>query len=230
MWASVTVNVWVGRGTHWLFNCLEGDLEGQAAEGVSNACDHELMQFRYPQTNNVILNVKALDCQLQKSYFRKLSAFGTPDLFTANCVQVGKGAKPEIRLQSKHTYFNITRSALFENLDFTGADLLATPAGSVPCPHLEVTPVTKCEITNPSPMWQEPSISKTAAFTCGYECVIPGFSTGTDGSCTYSHELCEGTLGHPGYFMEDSSGQFPFRHTSFINLYAFDPMHSETPR
>ena len=26
-WTEVTYNIWVGKGIHWFFNCLEGDLE-----------------------------------------------------------------------------------------------------------------------------------------------------------------------------------------------------------
>jgi hypothetical protein len=84
------------------------------------------MGFNYPLTNNVVLKVKALDCYEQNRYFRDFQPYGSASLFYENCVEVRKGKRPEIRLHSNGTFFNITNNATFENIEFTGIDMLAT--------------------------------------------------------------------------------------------------------
>ena len=44
--------------------------------------------------------------------------------FNPICVDVNKGEKPQIRMQNSFEVFNITHSATFENIEFTGEDLM----------------------------------------------------------------------------------------------------------
>ena len=45
--------------------------------------------------------------------------------FDDNCVDVAGGEKAQIRIAHPWTYFNITNSAVFKNIEFTGEDLFA---------------------------------------------------------------------------------------------------------
>jgi hypothetical protein len=66
------------------------------------------MAFSNPKTNNVELTVKALDCRERDYYFRKLANYGSAYLFEEHCVKVKNGDRPEIRVSSNYSHFNIT--------------------------------------------------------------------------------------------------------------------------
>jgi len=56
------------------------------------------MQMVYPQTDNVIMNVRALDCDEAGRYFSPVGAWGTSAKFSEQCMNVKNGEKPEVRI------------------------------------------------------------------------------------------------------------------------------------
>jgi len=138
MFSSVSATIWIGRGVHHFYFCPEN-----AINTLTSACSSFAnMFYSYPQTNNVKITFKALDCYERNSYFRSFSKYGSSGLFDSNCVNVRSGEKPEIRVHSSYSYFNVTNSATFQNLHFTGIDMLATST----C-DLSYLPVRFCTFT-----------------------------------------------------------------------------------
>ena len=77
-----------------------------------------------PQTDNIKFEFLALDCDYLNTYFAYENK-ENKNLIRKVCVDVAAGKKAQIRLANPHTYFNITNSARFENIEFTGEDLFA---------------------------------------------------------------------------------------------------------
>jgi len=180
------------------------------------------MSFSYPLTNNVKLTFKALDCYERNSYFRSFSKYGSSGLFEANCVDVRGGEKPEIRLHSSYSYFNVTNAATFENLHFTGVDMLATST----C-DLSYVPVRLCTFTEEqSPVIEPLQLGSVSSVpTCNYNCQVAGYDTEALLNFTRSHDqcranttrmagtpMCPGVPYHSDYFTKEASGVFTRRH------------------
>ena len=71
---------------------------------------------------------RPMDCSYVNSFFTPLKKYAENEtLFYENCVNFTAGdPKPQIRVANTFTYFNISNYAQFENISFTGEDLLAT--------------------------------------------------------------------------------------------------------
>jgi len=126
----VTVNIWLGKGSHYLFNCRKGFTNPIPATFVDHYTDFckeiDLLDQVYSQIDNVELTFKPFDCAERYKAFRTLGTFGSSDAFWDNCVDFEKGqAKPKIRVQNSYSYFNITNFARFERINFHGEDALA---------------------------------------------------------------------------------------------------------
>ena len=74
--------------------------------------------------DNWKLEVKAADCEYVNS---ELSGFTQAEksAYLHHCIDVAGGEKAEIRVSSPWSFFNITNSAEFMNIEFRGDDLFA---------------------------------------------------------------------------------------------------------
>ena len=93
-------------------------------------CNNMDNEFEYnprrrfiPLTDSVELVFRPLDCAEYHSWIETEGGV-TFDGFNSICVGVEKGEKPQIRMQNSFEIFNITHSATFENIEFTGEDLM----------------------------------------------------------------------------------------------------------
>jgi hypothetical protein len=87
--------------------------------------------------------VRALDCEEAGRYFDPVGAWGTHSIFLEQCMYVKDGEKPELRIGNMFG-FNITKSAHFRDISFTGIDNVAQGDGMC---NLLLYPVTKCTVT-----------------------------------------------------------------------------------
>lgn len=71
------------------------------------------------------LIIKPLDCvDYEKTWVQtafELDVYA----FSRACNHLNLGEKPKIRMQNSFEIFNITSTATFENIEFTGEDLMA---------------------------------------------------------------------------------------------------------
>ncbi len=144
---NVTMNIWLYKGSHHFVQCRESvayawektfvlpNTEGARKTGNADldnfpALCKDLYTSAPLRTydsyyDNVKYYVRPLDCELRKSYFRKLEDWGGTDAeFYENCIDFSAGdSKPELRIHGNST-FNITNFAQFENTIFTAEDKL----------------------------------------------------------------------------------------------------------
>mmetsp|Transcript_342 Transcript_342/g.467 ORF Transcript_342/g.467 Transcript_342/m.467 type:complete len:122 (+) Transcript_342:2101-2466(+) len=81
--------------------------------------------YRPTDMDNWKLQIRAADCDLIYTELATLTE-RQKHAYLNNCVDVKAGEKPEIRIASPWTSFNITNQVLFENIKFTGEDLFAS--------------------------------------------------------------------------------------------------------
>jgi hypothetical protein len=67
------------------------------------------MENQYPQTDNIEMYVRALDCD--SPYFTDFKPYGSASKFYDNCAEVEYDILPQIRVSSEWFYFNITNFA-----------------------------------------------------------------------------------------------------------------------
>ena len=213
----MTYNIWIGAGTHHWFFCPE-DYDST----LTNVCSNSNLQWKYPLTNNVELNVMALDCY--DNYFATPGYYGNAQLFYDNCVDVNREQRPLIRVSSKYSYFNITSTATFQNLEFDGLDLNAELYYPDSCSaDLSYLPLKKCSFDeDTSSFVTNLNLVEGAALDedCAYNCTINNYDP--DSLLDYINQDCEaassGEMGgtaacsglpyHEDFFTVDSQGQY----------------------
>ena len=72
-----------------------------------------------------MLTVKAADCDFVNDELKLYSDAEKHVYLRDFCVNVAAGERPELRISSPWTNFNITNKAIFENINFSGEDLFA---------------------------------------------------------------------------------------------------------
>ena len=134
-----------------------------------------------PTEDNARFFFRPLDCSYTSSFFIVKDRYGDAAAFDEMCVDFKAGdAKPEIRVANTYTYFNITNYAYFENIAFTGEDLLATVVleghATLQAPYtrgyallkqgvLSFYPKTKCKVREePSSFFKKLDIHVQASF------------------------------------------------------------------
>ena len=84
-----------------------------------------VMTSKQQAMDNFEIQVLAMSCS-----FKDVEIFMIEDedeeFFDRNCVDTDNGEKAQIRISNPYTYFNITKTAKFENIEFTGEDLFAS--------------------------------------------------------------------------------------------------------
>lgn len=118
---SVTANVYLGKGDFHLFFCPQNNLESteDACLSVDDASNPWFALFSYPTTDNIALNFKPLNCTEKAAWAGHTAA----ELvwFDSNCVPVATTPIVHVSKGFPMTaYFNITNSATFSNIKFTG--------------------------------------------------------------------------------------------------------------
>ena len=150
---------------------------------------------------------------------------------------MANGEKPEIRVASEHSLFNVTNYARFQDLDFDGLDMLV----SSDCDWSYV-PTQKCQFTAGDDLFsvihELSFVEQAASEDCPFTCVVDGYSpseildfTMANQDCTASSAgiqgtpTCSGLPNHDDYFTE-ANGIFWRRHTTLFNMYTFDTISS----
>ena len=174
---SVKVKVWLSRGHHFFFQC-HNDLYGEA-DGFSNAVDESQITLFcdkipglaaiYPTTDNVDFEFKPLKCT-------EIGAFTLDPAeeadFNSMCVSRAATKDPSVNMLDSSSYFNITRSAVFEEIYFRGEHALAKATEKTVSPAR--VPAKKCEVTaeptgeyNAIELKEDETTLASLAFTCG---------------------------------------------------------------
>ena len=120
-YTSVTANVYLGKGDHHLFFCPHNNLE--ATDDACSSVDYSTISwfalFSYPTTDNIALNFQPLFCTSKTTWIGRTAAEIV--WFDANCVATG--TTPTVHVSKGFpitAYFNITNSATFSNIKFSG--------------------------------------------------------------------------------------------------------------
>lgn len=88
-----------------------------------------------------------------------------------------RGEIPEIRVSSNYSNFNVTNFAHFENLLFTGVDMLAVDESGTPGCEYSYIPAKKCEFTT-EPNSVVATLDLNVAsnnMSCSYSCQVDGY-------------------------------------------------------
>ena len=86
---------------------------------------------------------KPLYCSELLSRFSDLSYYGSKSQFLQNCVNLKTDPKPQIRVPTENSFFNVTNFMRFENIAFTGEDLLMARNNLY---NYHNIPVVKCSV------------------------------------------------------------------------------------
>lgn len=105
-YTQVAVTIWLFKGSHHFFFC-NGNNNKQCDGTVP------LMHYTYPETDNIVLHVRALDCGERYKYFYNIGIYGSLEAFQDNCVDLSKAERPEVRVMNQYVFFNITNFAEF---------------------------------------------------------------------------------------------------------------------
>ena len=113
----VNATIWLTQGDHFFMYCDELIRQDQLQPlGMNVLCGLRTMQNGYPRTDNVNLVVKALKCD-EVLPLETFVGNTTSDL-KVGCV--GAKEKPVIHVSDNSQYFNITKSAVFQDVIFDG--------------------------------------------------------------------------------------------------------------
>ncbi len=120
--------MYLGKGDHHLFFCPHNSLED--ADDACNYVDDNSFPwfalFSYPTTDNIALNFQPLFCTSKITWVGRTAAEIT--WFDANCVPTATTPTVHVSKGFPMTaYFNITNSASFSNIKFSGLQQLQQP-------------------------------------------------------------------------------------------------------
>ena len=147
MHLSVKATIWLTKGDHFFFQCaqtLDEDIEVKELQ-YDILCRLDSLKARYPATDNVDITFKPLYCNsitaqqlinelgniseeegnelcVNIEDFRDQEDHAENSQSTSSPSEAAAAAKPIIYIKSPHFYFNITKSATFENIIFDGID------------------------------------------------------------------------------------------------------------
>ena len=212
----------------------------------------DMSQF-IQEYDNVKFYFRAMTCQESMFTLGNLAYdFDPAGQFYDQCVDLETDAKPQIRISNPYTYFNITRYALFQNIDFSGEDLFAhanyaTNGFLSPWGATAFFPVKKCTVVNdPVNLFDELRFftgknTIEALSGISYRCQT-GIDQSTrvppsdvDDRCFPEYNpqpvtsYCTGEPYSTDFFtrvtknfIEGGQEYYPYRHKTLFNLYAFD--------
>ena len=166
---EVNATIWLLTGDHFFFFCSEVAENpmniGEAGSGApllhNNLCALESMKASYPKTDNVNLVVRALACDSPEGRALDRARLDKRWFYT-NCVKQQNKThdeRPVIHVNGPDFYFNITKSAVFEDVIFDGINAfgevftLQTAGGQQA--RKEITkvpywPMKMCELAKPT--------------------------------------------------------------------------------
>ena len=127
---EVNATIWLLKGDHFFFFCDEvvedptstGKAGSSAPLQHNSLCALESMKASYPKTDNVNLAVRALACDSPEGRALDRARLDKRWFYT-NCVKPQNKThdeRPVINVNGPDFYFNITKSAIFENVIFDG--------------------------------------------------------------------------------------------------------------
>jgi len=118
-YSEVTVDVYLGKGDHFLFDCATGfnaELSGYTAGTVTDFCSSiPTLQSVYTSLDTISYNFQPLKCSM-------LPAPLETSVFLANCHDT---EKPVVYQVDDHAFFNVTNSLTVTGIAFDGTSLQA---------------------------------------------------------------------------------------------------------
>jgi hypothetical protein len=120
----VNATIWLTKGNHFYFSCLDF-ISDDSAEGDplnhDAYCQLQSMKIAYPKTDNIDLKVRALRCDSVEAQLLPKSK-EDQRWFYEQCIYYSSSAdeRPVVYVNSNNFYFNITKSATFEDIIFDG--------------------------------------------------------------------------------------------------------------
>ena len=125
-YSEVTVDVYLGKGDHFLFDCATGfnaELSGYAAETVTDFCSSiETLKSVYTSLDTISYNFQPLKCSMLPALL-ELPAPLEESVFLANCHDTEE--KPVVYQVDDHAFFNVTSSLTVTGIAFDGTSLQA---------------------------------------------------------------------------------------------------------
>jgi len=252
------VTIYLAKGDHFFFQCSPdyNQMSGVNFDPaqLTNYCDRiSSLLAVYPPTDNVSITFKPLVCTDKASF----SSSSDPawSSFDDKCVsynlpqelQVLQG--PTVHVMDEHATFNVTNSATFENLYFSGLQALAVPTGDANPLPVNAIPLKKCSLTSPATgrhealVLEKDSTTASSISSIEYDCLDEGFEEAAlpmqpletcdpkkfEAQDYRGIRSCPGDPYHESYFTKDSQTGYHYeRRSSLFNLYAFDGVHSDS--
>ena len=175
---SVDVTVWLSSGNHFFFTCNK-DLHGEPdgffdqvdTSKVTLFCNEiDGLQAVYPTTDNVNFKFLPMNCTQWRSQYPDICVEDNDSRWSP---EIG----PTINVLDSNSYFNITRSAVFEDMYFRGEHALAQ--ATLKSVHPAKVPAKKCKIvTEPDGTYTAIELEPIAEALANleYECKDIGFN------------------------------------------------------
>lgn len=135
-YTEVNATVWLTKGDHYLFACdkkIEFPFDASSASYVplkhNVLCSMDSLVASYPKADNINIHVRALRCDSEEA--KKVDqAANNLDWFNNACSNDGKvdvvDTRPVLHLNHPTFNFNITRSAVFQDVIIDGLNAFAS--------------------------------------------------------------------------------------------------------
>lgn len=139
-YTEVTATLFLTKGAHFFFQCdkkvnyerTQQEINTNKTAKDSKPLQHDIfcsldsLMAQMPLTDNVNLIIKPMSCD-DLNAKRTKDATANINWFQGNCVDMknGKDQRPIVYVNDASFYFNITKSAVFENLIFDGINAFA---------------------------------------------------------------------------------------------------------
>lgn len=131
-YTEVSATIWLSKGDHFFFFCDEVLEAGAKAALDHNAlCALQSMKTSYPPTDTVNLHIRALRCDSIEAQETPRASYDRR-WFYSQCVPKTESPtadggtsvdhRPVIYVNGAEFYFNITKSAIFEDVIFDGVN------------------------------------------------------------------------------------------------------------
>jgi hypothetical protein len=125
-YSEVTVDVYLGKGDHFLFDCATGfnaELSGYTAGTVTDFCSSiPTLQSVYTSLDTISYNFQPLKCSMLPALL-ELPAPLEESVFLAKCHDTEE--KPVVYQVDDHAFFNVTNSLTVTGIAFDGTSLQA---------------------------------------------------------------------------------------------------------
>lgn len=127
----MNATIWLVKGEHFLIQCEKSKWKGSNQSSLlSNQdalCELDSLKMFYPKSDNVNFKIQTFDCDSEFAKNTKLARFDINWFYRvcANLKNKDRDERAVIHVNNPKFYFNITKSAQFNDLIFDGINSFA---------------------------------------------------------------------------------------------------------